>query len=462
MTSRRLRVAVIGAGSAGICSARHILSRSMNFEPPVVFETSGQVGGTWVYVEGPGNAGHTHSSMYRDLKTNLPKEIMEFPDFPFDPSLPSFIHHSNVLKYLEEYTDKYSIRPHIKFNTRVVSVYPVLGCQERLSWRVVYSTEGEEVLEKFDAVMVCVGHYSHPYIPDIDGIKDFQGQVLHSHYYRCPEVFSSRSIALLGIGPSGVDIAIELSTHAKHVTVSHRGPPLKWAPPENVSVAPPVVSATHNSLICEDGSKIEADTLIFCTGYKYHYPFFLPRTRGKASDVVTNGEAAELADVLDWGFLEGEDMERPDLGKGDLPPLYKHLIHARYPTLCFIGACKIVVPFPMVHCQAQFFLLVLEGKCPLPPPEQMLSESRKELIEHRISGLPLKYLHRLGVNQWMYNQWLADTAGFDPLAPVLGKLYEQTREFRSIDPVVYRKLNFKVLNREEFELQTDVTKEAEV
>ncbi|KAM4035868.1 uncharacterized protein ACNLHF_014929 isoform 1-T2 [Anomaloglossus baeobatrachus] len=443
MASGRLRVAVIGAGSAGLCSARHILSRPLTFEPPVVYETTGQVGGTWVYIEAPGDGPHTHSSMYRDLKTNLPKEIMEFPDFPFDRSLPSFIHHSEVLKYLEAYTDNFCIRPHIKFNTRVVSVYPVIGGHE-VSWRVIARNQEEEKLEKFDAVMVCVGHYSHPYVPEIEGLRDFQGQVLHSHFYRYPEGFSSRSVVLLGCGPSGVDIAMELSPHVEQVFLSHRGPPLTWTPPENVSMVPPVVSAAPNALVCEDGRKIQADTLIFCTGYTYHYPFFASETRH--------------SNVFDWGFLEDEDVENPDLGKGHLPPLYKCLIHARYPTLGFIGACKIVVPFPLVHCQAQFFLLALEGKCPLPPPEQMLSESRQELIKHRASGLPLKYLYRLGQNQWEYNQWLADTAGLEPLAPVLRKLYEATRNFRGADPLVYRKINFKILNREEFEIK----KEAEV
>ncbi|XP_056425069.1 uncharacterized protein LOC130366760 isoform X1 [Hyla sarda] len=459
MASSRLRVAVIGAGAAGLGSARHILSRSMNFEPPVVFEMTGQVGGTWVYMEDLGNAGNIHSSMYRDLKTNLPKEIMEFPDFPFDPSLPSFLHHSEVLKYLEDYTDTFSIRPHIRFNTPVVSVYPVLEDQGQISWRVISSSQGEEVLEKFDAVMVCVGHYSHPYIPDIDGIKDFQGEILHSHFYRYPEVFSSRSIVLLGSGPSGVDIAMELSAHAKYVILSHRGPPLKWTPPGNVSEAPPVVSATRNGLIFEDGTKVEADTLIFCTGYQYNYPFFLPKTPRRAGDGLTDSEEVEYEDVLDWGFLEGEDMDRPDRGEGHLLPIYKHLFHARYPTLCFIGACKIVLPFPFVDCQAQFFLLTLEGKCPLPPVEQMLSESRKEYIEHRNSGLPLKYLHLLGPDQFKYNRWLADTAGFEPLAPVLEKLYDAARECRSSNLLEFRKFNYRILNREEFEVQTDGVKE---
>ena len=37
-----------------------------------------------------------HSSMYKNLKTNLPKELMMFPGIPFNPSNNSFIHHSQV------------------------------------------------------------------------------------------------------------------------------------------------------------------------------------------------------------------------------------------------------------------------------------------------------------------------------------------------------------------------------
>ncbi|XP_068128224.1 uncharacterized protein [Hyperolius riggenbachi] len=511
MAASRLRVAVIGAGGAGLCSARHILSRPVTFEPPVVFEMSGEVGGTWVYTEEVGGNSRVHSSMYRDLRTNLPKEIMEFPDFAFDPSLPSFIHHSEVLRYLEDYADHFSIRPHIKFNTRVVSVSPVAveGEGETVSWRVTSDTQGDDdpVTEEFDAVMVCVGHYSQPLMPEIEGLQSFQGQVVHSHYYRFPEVFASRSVVLLGGGPSGIDIAIELSSHAKHVTLSCRGstlrqappenaslesnvaltcrgPPLQWTPPENVLVVPPVVRASPTSLVCEDGTEVAADTFIFCTGYKYYYPFLLPGDEVMVSQqedqreellrkntdfqeeklefekgLELNEETLKREDIFNVksGFskrdlLEGEDTVGPGVEPGHLPPLYKHLIHARYPSMCFIGAVKIVVPFPLFHCQVQFFLSVLEGKCKLPSPEQMLSESREEVRTTQSSGTALKYLHRLGPKQWEYNQWLADTAGFEPLAPVLGKLYEGIRVFRSANPILYRKLNIRILNREEYDI----------
>uniref|UniRef100_A0A8C5MG73 Flavin-containing monooxygenase n=2 Tax=Leptobrachium leishanense TaxID=445787 RepID=A0A8C5MG73_9ANUR len=478
MTSNRIRVAVIGAGAAGLCSARNLLSRPHAFQPPVVFERSLQVGGTWVYSEEPETESHQHSSMYRDLRTNLPKEIMEFPDYSFDPSLPSFIHRSEVLRYLEEYTENFHVRPHIRFNCNVIAVSPVSedGVGDRVRWDVTSHIweNPHPVTERFDAVMVCAGHYSQPYVPDIPGIDTFQGKLLHSHVYRYPESFTSRSVVLLGCGPSGIDIAIELAQHAKQVTLCHHGPPIRWTPPKGLSLAPPVVRATPDSLICEDGTQLEADTLIFCTGYKYCYPFLEskmdPRSLKDTEELVRvtlpnslsrsgllletqNGHDA-CNDQLKEGMLAKDTIVIPDEGQGHLPPLYKHLIHARYPTLVFIGACKIVVPFPHVHCQALFFLAVLEGKCPLPSVEQMLSESYKELMDHMSVGLPLKYLHRLAKDQWDYNQWLSKTAGFKPLPPVLRKIYDKCSEFRNTSPIIYRSLKFEILSSEEFRVNS--------
>lgn len=136
-----LRVAVIGAGAAGLCAARHILSRPNVFASPVVFELTDNIGGTWCYDERVGtddNGRPIHSSMYRDLRcvlglllvhskqlaeakcllttnrTNLPKEVMMFPDFPFDQNLRSFLPHQEVQKYLEQYCLAHHIRPHIQ------------------------------------------------------------------------------------------------------------------------------------------------------------------------------------------------------------------------------------------------------------------------------------------------------------------------------------------------------------
>ena len=55
------------------------------------------MGGTWVYDDNVGC--DVHSSMYKSLKTNLPKEVMAFPDFPFPSEMKqSFLHHTEVTR----------------------------------------------------------------------------------------------------------------------------------------------------------------------------------------------------------------------------------------------------------------------------------------------------------------------------------------------------------------------------
>lgn len=84
------RVAVIGAGAAGLAAAR----RMKQFFDVTVFEATESVGGTWHYTD----ECDVHGSMYRDLHTNLPKDIMAFPGFPFHATERSFVHHSDVQK----------------------------------------------------------------------------------------------------------------------------------------------------------------------------------------------------------------------------------------------------------------------------------------------------------------------------------------------------------------------------
>ena len=79
---------VIGAGAAGLVAARELLREG---HTPTVLEQGARPGGVWVYtdnVEEGGSApvaagGPVHSSMYRNLRTNLPREVMSYSDFPF-------------------------------------------------------------------------------------------------------------------------------------------------------------------------------------------------------------------------------------------------------------------------------------------------------------------------------------------------------------------------------------------
>ncbi|XP_061596408.1 uncharacterized protein LOC133459976 isoform X1 [Cololabis saira] len=425
------RVAVVGAGAAGLCVARHILSRPSSFTPPVVFELTDNVGGTWCYDERVGtydNGQPIHSSMYRNLRTNLPKEVMMFPDFPFDPQLSSFLPHQEVQRYLERYCQYHNIQPHIRFKTVVENVTPPVmtkvGEEKKTAWEVTsLDSSGCLKTESFDAVFVCSGHYSDPHIPHLPGIENFKGQVLHSHSYRYAEPFCGQSVVVLGAKASGLDISIELAKAGAQVTLSHRYPRLTFPLPPGIHQSSSVVAVENDgSIRFQDGSVGVADVLMFCTGYNFKYPFL---------------DAAQLG-------LEIQDHL--------VSPLYRFMLPPAFPSLFFIGICKIICPFPNFNCQVLFALAVLDGSVSLPPQEQMEEEVWQELQEKEERGVAQHHLLKMDKDQWEYCKTLACSAGFPPLPPVVRSLYEEVWRQRQIHPQNYRRLNYRLVSDTRWEL----------
>ena len=120
------------------------------------------------------------------FRTNIPKEVMCFPDFSFPSHLPSFTTHEDVLKYLQDYTTHHNLKPFIKFRTRVEQVEPVPLKTEQVMMKSSAKTQrddgevsfhdwgkftdnvrwkvttldmdsGKISSEEYDAVLLCVG-----------------------------------------------------------------------------------------------------------------------------------------------------------------------------------------------------------------------------------------------------------------------------------------------------------------
>ena len=126
--------------------------------------------------------------MYQNLKINVPKESMGFPDFPFEKQGdPSFIGHEQVLGYLVTYAKMTKVLPHIKFNSKVISISRTVDGK----WNI--ETNQHESFT-FDFIIIANGHYSVPYIPEEFEKSPFQGEVIHSHFYRRPEDFVGKHV----------------------------------------------------------------------------------------------------------------------------------------------------------------------------------------------------------------------------------------------------------------------------
>ncbi|XP_013121131.1 flavin-containing monooxygenase FMO GS-OX3 isoform X2 [Oreochromis niloticus] len=354
---------------------------------------------------------------------------MMFPDFPFDPQLSSFLPHQEVQRYLERYCQSHGIEPHIRFNTVVERVKPVVvmaegEVEERTTWEVTSSdSSGHQKTETFDSVFICSGHYSDPHFPHIPGIENFKGKVLHSHSYRFAEPFTGQSVVVLGAKASGLDISLELANVGAQVTLSHRRPRLTFPLPAGIQQSSSVEAVEDDGRIrFQDGSVTEADVLMFCTGYNFRFKFL---------------DAAQLG-------LDIQDQM--------MSPLYRFMVPPAFPSLFFIGICKIICPFPNFNCQVQFALAVLEGSVTLPSRVQMEDEVRRELQEKLERGVQHRHLLILDQDQWEYCNTLARSAGFPLLPPVVRSLYEEVWRQRQIHPKNYRKLNYRLISDLQWEL----------
>lgn len=77
-----------------------------------------------------------------------------------------------------------------------------------------------EIKDVYDAVMICNGHYNDPIFPKLPGHEKFRGIQSHSQQYRSPDGFKGQRVLVIGAGPSGLDLALHLSTVASHVSDS--------------------------------------------------------------------------------------------------------------------------------------------------------------------------------------------------------------------------------------------------
>ena len=127
-----IRVAIIGAGPAGLAQLRAFQSAHEQGAPMphvVCFEKQADWGGMWNYTWRTGVDEHgepVHGSMYRYLWSNGPKECLEFADYSFDEHfgrpISSYPPREVLWDYIQGRVKKAGVRDFIRFKTVVKSV----------------------------------------------------------------------------------------------------------------------------------------------------------------------------------------------------------------------------------------------------------------------------------------------------------------------------------------------------
>ncbi|WIA31017.1 hypothetical protein OEZ86_001056 [Tetradesmus obliquus] len=417
------KVAVIGAGAAGLASIKELLAEG---HAVTGFEQGAKPGGVWVYddatdsdlLSASQSRRKVHGSMYRDLRTNLPRELMGFAELPFTPAAMGpassdprrFCSHREVLAYLDVFAGMHQQHQHVHFNTQVLQATPLPAASSNSSsnssssrrWQVQSVRLGPDgqpqqqpQQQEFDALVVANGHYSEPNLPQVPGSSGWPGLQMHSHNYRAPEAFRDQVVVVVGASNSGEDVCREVSAVASQVILAARSwknpawgdDPRPFGPRNNVSRRG-MISQLHpdGRVDFTQGPALPAaDAIIYCTGYRYKFPF--------------------LEQHPDTAGLSGQQH---------VPGLYQHMFVPQLgPSLAFVGLPWKVVPFPQFELQAKLIARLLSGRAQLPPVSEMQAHRAAHYAQMQAEGVPLRHCHMMGEQQWAYNDWLAEAAGAD-------------------------------------------------
>ncbi len=340
------RVAIIGAGPSGLAQLRAFESaRRAGVDVPeiVCFEKQDEWGGQWNYTwrTGLDQCGEpVHSSMYRYLWSNGPKECLEFADYSFEEhfgrAIPSYPPREVLHHYIVGRVEKSDVRRHIRFQTPVrwVDYDDASGLFTVRARDLLNQTD---IVETFDHVVVASGHFSTPNVPAFDGIEAFPGRVLHAHDFRSADEFAGKDILLVGGSYSAEDIGTQCFKYgAKSVTFSYRSRPLGYDWPERCEERPLLLRLAGDVAHFADGTQRRVDAVILCTGYLHSFPF-LP------------------------GSLALKTNNR--LYPGDL---YKGVFWLPNPKLVYLGMQDQYYTFNMFDAQAWYARDVILGRIALP------------------------------------------------------------------------------------------------
>jgi hypothetical protein len=229
--------------------------------------------------------------------------------------------------------------------------------------------------EVFDPVVVATGHYAQPMPPSgMQGMGEWRRRQLHSHSYRTPDPFRGEAVVVVGCGDSGKDIALDLCHVAWEV---HLAASSEVATPamlrmlanhdDVLRLHPRIQLHVDGRVEFADGSSVVADTVIYCTGYTYSFPF-----------LDTGGAVT----VEDNGYVVG--------------PLFEHVFPPSLaPTLSFVGVPRKIPISWFLEVQARWVAQVLSGCRELPPEEGMLRSMEEHLRAREAAGVPTKHTHNI-------------------------------------------------------------------
>ena len=204
--AERKDVVVVGAGFSGMYQLHKLREQGLDVQ---VFEAGSDVGGTWYWNRYPGARVDIESMAYSfSFSQELQQEWEWSEKYSPQPEL---------LKYAQHIAERFDLKNHIAFNTRVASAHFDEDADE---WLV--TTECGRRIRAQHLVM-ATGVLSASKEPDIVGREHYQGDTYRTGLWPKDGVdFTGKRVAVIGTGSSAVQAIPLIAEEASELVVYQR------------------------------------------------------------------------------------------------------------------------------------------------------------------------------------------------------------------------------------------------
>jgi cation diffusion facilitator CzcD-associated flavoprotein CzcO len=201
-------VAIVGSGFSGLAMAVE-LKRS-GHDDFVILERARDVGGTW------------RDNSYPGCACDVPSHLYSFSFAPNPNWSSTFSPQEEIHEYLRGVAQREQLLPHVRFGCEVEEA---VWDEECSRWRI--RTSAGELSAQ--ALASAAGPLSEPSIPDIPGLRDFQGAIFHSATWDHDHDLRGERVAVIGTGASAIQFVPQIQPKVAKLHLFQRTAP--WIMP---------------------------------------------------------------------------------------------------------------------------------------------------------------------------------------------------------------------------------------
>ena len=212
----KTKIAVIGAGQAGLSTAYHLKKLGLEIGRDfIIIDEAPRPGGAWQF-------------RWSSLTLSTVNKIHDLPGMPFEETID---HKATEVQaniavphYFDLFEKKFGLRVY-----RPLKVKKVILNQGR------FFIDTSNLLFSSLGIINATGTWGNPYIPEYPGSDLFQGEQLHTKDFKHADDFRGKHVIIVGGGISAIQLLDQISKIASTTWVTRRPPLFREGPFDDVA-----------------------------------------------------------------------------------------------------------------------------------------------------------------------------------------------------------------------------------